>query len=62
MQNNIGYFLTYRDLLSPNLDDNMVFRPLEPQLKVQYNPVWKRQNIFSKSAGLFREKVQEKAR
>lgn len=60
VQNNIGYFLTTRDLLSPTLDDNMVFRPLEPQLRVQYNLVWKRQNIFSKAAGLFREKVQEK--
>lgn len=59
VKNNLGYFLTTRDLLSPELNNNVVFRPLEPKLEVQYNLVWKRRNIFSKAAGLFLENIRQ---
>ncbi|MBQ1392143.1 MAG: LysR family transcriptional regulator substrate-binding protein, partial [Lachnospiraceae bacterium] len=59
VKNNMGYFLLTRDLLSPDLDKSVVFRPLEPQLKVQYNIVWKRRNVFSNAAKLFLETVKQ---
>lgn len=59
VENDMGYFLTTRDLLAPTLDNNVVFRPLSPKLEVQYNLVWKRRNIFSKSARLFLDKIKQ---
>lgn len=58
VENNMRYFLTTRDLLAPKLDDSVVFRPLYPRLEVQYNLVWKRQNVFSAAARAFLEKVK----
>ncbi len=59
VENNIGYFLTTRDLLAPKLDDSVVFKPLEPALKKQSNLVWKRKNILSNPARVFLEIVQQ---
>lgn len=59
VKNNIGYFLTTRDLLAPKLDDSVVFKPLEPALKKQSNLVWKRKNILSNPARVFLEIVRQ---
>lgn len=59
VENNIGYFLTTRDLLAPKLDDSVVFKPLEPALKVQSNLVWKRKNILSNPARVFLEIIRQ---
>lgn len=59
VENNIGYFLTTRDLLAPKLDDSVVFKPLEPALKKQSNLVWKRKNILSNPAKVFLEIVRK---
>ena len=61
VENNIGYFLTTRDLLAPKLDDSVVFKPLESALKVQSNLVWKRKNILSNPAKVFLEIVRQMA-
>lgn len=58
VENNMGYFLITRDLLSPNIDNNVRFLPLSPKLEVQYNLVWKRRNIFSNTAKIFLENVK----
>lgn len=58
VENDLGYFLTTRDLLSPELESSVVFRPLEPKLEIQYNLVWKRKNIFSKAASIFLDTVR----
>lgn len=58
VKNNLGYFLTTRDLLSSKLDSSVVFLPLNPKLEVQYNLVWKRRNVFSNAANLFLENVK----
>lgn len=60
VKNDMGYFLTTRDMLSTELDSHIVFRPLEPKLEVQYNLVWKRGNIFSNAARMFLEKIKIK--
>lgn len=59
VEHNMDYFLTTRDLLSPNLDPNIVFRPLSPQLEVQCHLVWKRRNTLSNAAKLFLDQVKE---
>lgn len=59
VENCIGYFLATRDMLSPALDNSVVFRPLYPKLEVQYNLVWKRRNIFSKGSKAFLDIVRE---
>ena len=60
VKNDMGYFLTTRDLFAPELDSSVVFKPLEPALKIQYNLVWKRKNIFSNAARVFLEDVKKK--
>lgn len=58
VKNDLGYFLTTRDLLAPELDRSVVFKTLEPKLEVQYYLVWKRKNIFSKAARIYLEMVE----
>lgn len=58
VKHQLGYFLTTKDLVYPQTDDQVIFRPLDPPLPVQYNLVWKRQNIFSNAARLFLEEVR----
>ena len=59
VQNDIGYFLTTQDQLSPEPYSRVTFRPLEPKLEVKYNLVWKRRNVFSRAASLFLENVRQ---
>lgn len=58
VQNNVGYFVTTRDLLPLTLDSDICFRPLEPKLEVRYNLVWKRRNVFSRAADLYLNTVR----
>ena len=58
VQNNVGYFVTTRDLLPLTLDSDVCFRPLEPKLEVRYNLVWKRRNVFSRAADLYLNTVR----
>lgn len=59
VQNDLGYFLITRDLLPAELGTDICFRPLEPELSVQYNLVWKRHNILGRAAALFLDRVRE---
>lgn len=59
VKHGIGYFLTTRDLLAPELDADVVFLPLDPALEVQYHLVWKRKNIFSHAARLYLDHVRD---
>lgn len=59
VENNLGYFLTTRDLLPKELDSSVVFLPLEPKLEIQYHLVWKRRNLFGNAAGLFLDRVRQ---
>lgn len=58
VQNNVGYFVTTRDLLPLTLDSDVCFRPLEPKLEVRYNLVWKRRNVFSRAADFYLNTVR----
>lgn len=58
VKSGLGYILTPRDLLNPELDSGYCFRPLDPPLQIQYALVWKRYSVFSKAAEAFLEKVR----
>lgn len=58
VKNGLGYFLTTRDLLSPELDSCVCFRPLKPSLPIRYAIVWKQHHILSKAAKAFLEQVR----
>ena len=54
----LGCFLLTRDLLPDILEDNMVFRPLEPTLAIHYNLVWKRHASHNPAAKAFLDIIQ----
>lgn len=55
----LGYFLTTRDMLSPNLDSEVCFLPLEPELPTQLALVWKKHAVFSRVAKEFIKRLKE---
>lgn len=58
VKNNLGYFVTTKDMISDGPYNDIVFRPLKPELKIEYNLVWKRKNIFNNAAKLFLEEIK----
>lgn len=59
VKNNLGYFVTTKDLISHEPYNDVVFRPLKPELKIEYNLVWKRKNIFNNAAKVFLEEIKK---
>lgn len=59
VKQDLGYFLTTRDLLEPNLDKDFCFKPLKPQLKVKYAIVWKKHSVFSKVSNAFLDTLKQ---
>ena len=57
----LGYFLTTRDLLSPELDSEVCFRPLNPKLPTRLALVWKKHAIFSKVSDIFINALKQKS-
>lgn len=55
----LGYFLTTRNMLSPQLDDSVCFRPLNPPLPVRSALVWKKHAMPSRTAQLFLSKIRQ---
>lgn len=58
VEQELGYFLTTRELLAPNLPPNVCFLPLEPGLSTQIAFVWKKHAVFSKAAGVFLNRMK----
>ncbi len=59
VQNELGYFLTTREMLAPKLDDSVCFLPLKPQIPTQLALVWKKHAVFSKTSKVFMKKIEE---
>ena len=53
VKHGLGYFLTARYLLAPELDTAVCFLPLEPELPTRLALVWKKHAVFSKVAEAF---------
>lgn len=58
----LGYFLTTRDMLAPELDSRVCFLPLEPKLPTQVAFVWKKHAVLSKAAKAFLTQMKGKER
>ena len=59
-EDKIGYALGLDRLIATTIDSPLCFRPLEPKLEVGISIAWKKNQIFSKPAKLFLEKLYEK--
>ncbi len=57
VQQDLGYFLTTRDLLAPVLDPKVCFLPFDPPLPTHLVLVWKKHAVFSKAAKKFYEEM-----
>lgn len=53
VKHGLGYFLTARYLIAPELDTDVCFPPLEPELPTRLALVWKKHAVFSKVAEAF---------
>lgn len=60
VQSGLGYFLTTRDLLAPDLGSQVCFRPLDPPLCIRYALVWKRRAVHSRPAQKFLDLLCQK--
>ena len=56
----IGYALALDGLIDAVGNRKLCFRPLEPGLESGLNIVWKKYQVFSKAAELFRERILER--
>ena len=52
-----GLVLTIRDLLSPTIDPDVAFRPLDPPINTSHYLVWKRYPAFSPASQKYLETV-----
>ncbi len=55
----MGYALCLDKLVNATGSSNLCFKPLKPKLEVNLNVVWKKQQVFSKAAEKFLEKLQQ---
>lgn len=54
----IGYAITLDKIVNTSSDSNLCFKPLEPRLESGLNIVWKKHQVFSAAADLFKKKIQ----
>ena len=56
----MGYALTLDKLIDTSAESSaLCFRPLQSQIEVHLDIVWKKYQVFSKAAGLFLQKIRE---
>ncbi len=53
VEQDLGCFLTTREMLSPTLPPTVCFLPLKPRLSTHLAFVWKKHSVFSKAADAF---------
>ncbi|MDU3723961.1 MAG: LysR family transcriptional regulator, partial [Clostridium celatum] len=58
----VGYALCLDKLINTSDNNNLIFKPLEPELKVNLDIVWKKHQVFSKAAKLFLSEIQKELR
>ncbi len=59
-ENKIGCVLCFDKLINVTGDSPLAFRPLKPAIEVELDVVWKKYQVFSKSAQIFLKYLQEK--
>lgn len=59
VEEGVGYAFTLDNLVSTHKDSPLCFKPLNPALTAGHSIVWKKYQVFSKSAEFFLEVLQE---
>lgn len=59
VEEGLGYTFTFDKLVNTTGDSNLCFRPLEPKFETGLYIVWKKHQIFSKSAEKFLAQLRE---
>ncbi len=59
-ENKIGCVLCFDRLINTTGESNITFRPLKPTVEVELDVVWKKYQVFSKSAQIFLRFLNEK--
>lgn len=59
VEDGLGYAICFDKLINTSGDSMLVFRPLDPQLEVQYHFIWKKYHILTKTSQYFLKIVQE---
>lgn len=59
VEEGVGYAFTLDNLVSTHKDSPLCFKPLRPPLTAGHSIVWKKYQVFSKSAEFFLEVLQE---
>lgn len=59
-ESGLGYTLAIDGIIDTFGNRELCFRPLEPRLESGLNIVWKKYQVFSRAAELFRERILEK--
>lgn len=60
VEQELGYFLTTRELLAPTLPSSVCFLPLQPKLPTKLALVWKKHAVFSKAAKSFLDILKQR--
>lgn len=60
VKDNIGCALCLDKIISTSEDSGLCFRPLKPKMEARWHIVWKKDQVFSKAAEIFLEKLKEK--
>lgn len=59
VESGLGYFVATKDLLLPNMNKEVCFVPLKPQLPIKYALAWKRYPIFTNAQKAFLEELKK---
>ena len=59
VEKGIGYALCLDRLVNTAGSSHLCFRPLKPSLEVDVEIVWKKEQVFSKAAALFLQRLQD---
>ncbi len=59
VEENVGVALCIENIIRDYAESSLCFRPLEPQLKVGLDTIWKKHYVFSKAAEFVLEKLRE---
>lgn len=60
VESGLGYFIATKDLLLPNMNKEVYFIPLKPQLPIKYALAWKRHPIFTNAQKAFLEEMKNR--
>lgn len=59
VEEGVGYALSLDKLVNTTGGSNLCFRPLKPRLEAKLDIVWKKYQVFSKAADLFRKRLYQ---